>query len=281
MKRKFIIFLLFILVVMLYPKESRAEKTGGDHARIWIGAGLDAIGIGKIAKGIGSLVRIFKPDKAELAQTFTEVIGKGLEINNAQRKLEDPTGAGWLTWAATTAAEVGGTILEFLPAVRVGKALLNAGYEYYRNWQDDWMEPVKKKPKPPYRKKPSPPYIPKPKRPANDHPDDYMGVLEKPVSLPPSDYFQMLLQEYNDQSLNYLAFEIGMSIDNPVCDFQMQKFITKLKTQNPDYESHLQDAKQKSESAYQAAYEVQKKICLLYYSTITENTEFPHFKTKV
>jgi hypothetical protein len=56
-----------------------------------------------------------------------------------------------------------------------------------------------------------------------------MGVLEKPVSLPPSDYFQMLLQEYNDQSLNYLAFEIGMSIDNPVCDFQMQKFISKLK----------------------------------------------------
>ena len=38
----------------------------------------------------------------------------------------------------------------------------------------------------------------------------------------------------------------------------MEKFQQKIKTTNPDYEQHLSDLQQKSEDAYQAAYEVQK-----------------------
>mgnify|MGYP001600389979 CR=1 FL=1 len=94
--------------------------------------------------------------------------------------------------------------------------------------------------------------------PGNDHPDDYKGILTTPSATPSTDDFQRVLQEYEELSLKYLAFEIGLSIDDPVCDYQMEKFQQKIKTTNPDYDKHLQSVQQKSEDAYQAAYEVQK-----------------------
>jgi hypothetical protein len=102
-----------------------------------------------------------------------------------------------------------------------------------------------------------------------------MGVIDMRNPQVPEDDLQRLLQEYDELSLSYLAFEIGLSLDNPTCDYQMQKFITKLRIENPFYEQDLEEVSKLAEEAYQAAYKVQEKVC-----QYAGTDEFPHFKTQ-
>jgi len=275
---KFIFGLLFTLMV-LSPNVS-AAKTAREHVGILLRGGLTALGVAPLVKGGKVLVKAYKIGvPAKWIETVGDIEEGRQRIKDVQEKMKDPTGVGFLVWGAATTVDIGATILETaLPPVRIGHAVLDVSYSYHRNWQDDWIKDLKKEPNPPYRERSYPPKLPNPKDPGKDHPDDYKGVLEAPFVTPPANDIEMLLQEYDELSLSYLAFEVGLSINDPVCDYEMGKFVQKLKTTNPDYDKHLEEVKQKSEEAYQAAYEVQKKVCLLYYGTITETTEFPHFK---
>ncbi len=270
--------------MMLYPNISTG-KTAGEHTGIWLRGGLTVLGVGSLVKGGKILAKVYK---LGVKDTWLEVAGdveKGRrKVTDVHDKLQDPTGVGWIVWGMSTAGEIGGTILECATPYRFVSAGLGVTYSYYRNWQGEWVKEInelKEIRRQPYTEKELPPELfYEPTDPGSDHPDDYKGILATPFAASSTDDFQRVLQEYDELSLKYLAFEIGLSIDDPVCDYEMEKFLQKIKTTNPDYDKHLEEVQRKSEEAYQAAYEVQKQVCLLYYGTISETSEFPHFKTR-
>lgn len=111
-----LIFSLYLFIAC-FSQICYAEKSMWDHTVIWGKAALQASGVNPLAKlgGVAGkgLASIFKPQSVESWSQWGEGIEKGRQrIDDVNKKLQSPTGVGFLVWGAVTTAEVGSAILK-------------------------------------------------------------------------------------------------------------------------------------------------------------------------